>query len=98
MDIVNQEAMRSRPDEYWLKQAGCLDRLQGSPDFIELMEGYLADRQDICIELLADAEEDERKEITEILLSISYMNGHLRDVVEVAERIEQDIAEGVDNE
>jgi len=94
MCIINQEAVTSRPVEYWLEQAGCLERLQSNADFQTLMNGYLEDMRDTGVEMLAGISDEQRSEVIEVLVGISYLREHLQDVKEIAESIEQDRLEG----
>jgi len=94
MNIITQEAVISRPSEYWLEHAGCLERLQSNPDFQTFTKGYLEDMRDTGVDMLAGVSDEQRSEVIEVLVGISYFREHLINVKQIAEDIEFDRTEG----
>jgi len=82
MDTINQAAIESTDNTYWVEQAKALEQLEKDPNFIKVvLDGYLKDKAIRGTSLLATdyvKANGLRTDVMEGLIAISALEDHLK--------------------
>ena len=102
MDTINQAAIESTDNSYWVEQKEALDRLYKNPDFKKvILDGYLVDRAVQGTSLLATdyvKRNGLRTDVMEGLIAVSTLEDHFHTIKNMGSIAEQEIEEAVEEE